>query len=91
MKAVLFDFFGTLVNYSDSRTEQGYLLTHSLLSKAGINLSYDTFLQEWSYSHARYDRYTVETGIEYNMGMYQRISWRSTPRNISLPIYHATS
>ena len=68
MKAVLFDFFGTLVNYSDSRTEQGYLLTHSLLSKAGINLSYDAFLLEWSHSHARYDRYTVETGIEYNMG-----------------------
>lgn len=67
MKAVLFDFFGTLVNYSDSRTEQGYTRTHSLLSKAGINLSYETFLEEWSHSHARYDRYSTETGLEYNM------------------------
>jgi putative hydrolase of the HAD superfamily len=67
MKAVLFDFFGTLVNYSDSRTEQGYIQTHNLLSKAGIHLSYEHFLKEWSHSHERYDRYSVETGLEYNM------------------------
>lgn len=67
MKAILFDFFGTLVNYSDSRTAQGYARTHTLLSEAGINLTYDTFLHEWSYSHERYDRYTVETGLEYKL------------------------
>ena len=63
MKGVLFDLFGTLVNYSTSRTEQGYHKTHHLLRRAGVNLPYETFLMEWSSSHAHWDRYT-RTGLK---------------------------
>ena len=45
---VLFDFFGTLVDYSASRTEQGYERSHALLRAAGSSLDYGGFLALWS-------------------------------------------
>jgi putative hydrolase of the HAD superfamily len=45
---VLFDFFGTLVAYSPSRTEQGYPRSHALLRAAECRLDYDAFLALWS-------------------------------------------
>jgi len=38
---VLFDFFGTLVEYSPSRTDQGYDRSFSLLRDAGLRLGYE--------------------------------------------------
>ncbi len=45
---VLFDFFGTLVHYSASRTEQGYHRTLAVLHETGVDLSYQGFLDTWS-------------------------------------------
>jgi putative hydrolase of the HAD superfamily len=45
---VLFDFFGTLVHYSPSVTEQGYPRSHALLCTAGMRLGYASFLALWS-------------------------------------------
>ena len=44
---ILFDFFGTLVEYSPSRVEQGYHATHALLLNEGIDISYAAFLKTW--------------------------------------------
>ena len=50
-KAILFDFFGTLVEYSTSRTEQGYHNTYALLQTQlhphQIELPYEDFLLQW--------------------------------------------
>lgn len=45
---VFFDFFGTLVGYSPSRTEQGYERSFDLLRQAGAELDYEGFLSLWS-------------------------------------------
>ena len=47
IKGILFDFFGTLVEYSASRVEQGYYATHKLLRTNGIDISYTAFLDSW--------------------------------------------
>ncbi len=39
MTVVFFDFFGTLVDYSPSRTEQGYHRTHASLDELGVDLA----------------------------------------------------
>ncbi|MBE1490446.1 HAD family hydrolase [Plantactinospora soyae] len=53
---VLFDFFGTLVDYSASRTEQGYQRSHELLRWYGGRLDYPDFLLEWSRVCTDFDR-----------------------------------
>jgi putative hydrolase of the HAD superfamily len=45
---VLFDFFGTLVRYSDSLVEQGFQGSYEVLVSAGASLDYENFLEQWS-------------------------------------------
>lgn len=42
---LLFDFFGTLVDYNPSNTEQDFSSSHQLLKDAGSSISYDDFLE----------------------------------------------
>jgi hypothetical protein len=41
---LLFDFFGTLVRYSASRSSQGYPRTDALLRRLGMSMPYDDWL-----------------------------------------------
>jgi len=61
---VLFDFFGTLVEYSASRTQQGYEQSHLLLSRAGSDLNYEGFLTRWSAHCDEFERKAQPRGIE---------------------------
>jgi len=65
--AILFDFFGTLVEYSPSRVEQGYHATHALLLNEGVDISYAAFLDAWAASFEALDRWSQSTGLEYSM------------------------
>ena len=47
---VLFDVFGALVTYSESRTEQGFSRSHELLRTAGVDVPYSRFLEAWARS-----------------------------------------
>ena len=67
MKAVLFDFFGTLVNYSNSRVAQGYQATHSFLGEIGLDIDYGEFLQRWVNAHEECDSEREVSGREYRM------------------------
>src|SRR5688572_12140109 len=59
---IFFDFFGTLVDYSPSMTEQGYHRSHSYLTALGITVDYDVFLSLWSdVSH----ELLTETGVDH--------------------------
>lgn len=64
---LLFDFFGTLVDYSDSRTEQGYPASHHLLIRAGAELDYAGFLKLWSTVAEEFDRAADQSTREFSM------------------------
>ena len=64
---VLFDFFGTLVDYSPSRTEQGYERSFDLLQAAGSKLDYEAFLSLWSEVSGEFDRVAERTHREFSM------------------------
>jgi len=65
--AILFDFFGTLVEYSPSRVEQGYHATHALLLNEGVDISYAAFLENWGAVSEALDRWSRSTELEYSM------------------------
>ena len=44
---LLFDFFRTLVAYSESRVEQGFQQSHEVLRQNGAHIDYATFLERW--------------------------------------------
>lgn len=65
--AVLFDFFGTLVDYSPSRTEQGYQRSTAVLRSLGCRLGHDEWLSRWSACSERLDAASVVSGVEFSM------------------------
>ncbi len=83
--AILFDFFGTLVEYSPSRVEQGYYATHELLLKEGVDISYAAFLENWVAVSEALDHRSQSTGLEYSMEQVaQHFLERVSPRPRSL-------
>lgn len=64
---VLFDFFGTLVDYSPSRTEQGFAKSHTLLGQMGADLTYEQFLASWTATAADFDRHSDQDDSEFSM------------------------
>jgi putative hydrolase of the HAD superfamily len=68
VRTVLLDFFGTLVDYSPSRTEQGYLGTDALLRDAGLELPYEAWLAEWVAVSEELDAWSATELREYSMG-----------------------
>ncbi|MFC5835803.1 HAD family hydrolase [Nonomuraea insulae] len=64
---ILFDFFGTLVDYSPSRTEQGYDSTYALLRELGAALTYEEFLDAWARVSAGFDRLSDLDDHEFSM------------------------
>jgi putative hydrolase of the HAD superfamily len=64
---LIFDFFGTLVAYSPSRTSQGYCASHRFYTANGGQLDYPTFLECWVAGSAELDASTSENHNEYSM------------------------
>jgi putative hydrolase of the HAD superfamily len=64
---VLLDFFGTLVNYSPSRTGQGYHDSHDLIRAMGADISYAGFLQAWTAESASFDARSASDDSEFSM------------------------
>jgi putative hydrolase of the HAD superfamily len=67
VKNILFDFFGTLVEYSDSRTEQGYGRSHAVLLLYGSTMGYQEFLERWSAKFREFDLQAEAEHDEYSM------------------------
>jgi putative hydrolase of the HAD superfamily len=67
IRGVLFDFFGTLVEYSPSRRSQGYETTHGILKAQKIEMSYTSFLDQWVAAAEELDRWPAEQHREYAM------------------------
>jgi putative hydrolase of the HAD superfamily len=64
---ILIDFFGTLVDYSASRTEQGYADTYELVRELGATVDYDGFLAAWAGTCAEFDRLSDRDDREFSM------------------------
>ena len=67
MGVLVFDFFGTLVDYDPSRTAQGYGRTHALLAEIGVEIGYVDFLMQWDTVSARFDAASDEDDHEFSM------------------------
>jgi putative hydrolase of the HAD superfamily len=65
---ILFDFFGTLVDYSASMTEQGYHQTHRLLVSLGVCIDYSEFVESWSAEARAFDERSAIDESEFSMG-----------------------
>ena len=79
---ILFDFFGTIVSHSESRTEQGFARSHSLLKELGSDLTYAEFLELWVQTSESYDRAAERAGSEFSMlelcsGFLERVTGRT--------------
>lgn len=64
---VFFDFFGTLVEYSASRIEQGYERSFGLVQEAGASLDYAQFLSIWSEVSGQFDAAAEQSRREFSM------------------------
>jgi len=64
---VLFDFFGTLVAYSDSRVEQGFQQSHEVLLQNGATLDYAAFLERWDATFEEFETRALQSLDEYSM------------------------
>lgn len=64
---VLFDFFGTLVAYSESRVEQGFQRSHEVLLHRGARIEYPTFLEDWSRTFDEFEARAQQSLDEYSM------------------------
>jgi putative hydrolase of the HAD superfamily len=63
MTVLLFDFFGTLVDYSPSRTAQGFRRSHALVP----HLPYEEFLDAVDATFAAFDRRSDLDDSEFSM------------------------
>ena len=64
---VLFDFFGTLVHYNPSRSEQGYPRSHEQFRSMGGTSDYLAFITQWDHVFARFDRRSDRDDSEFSM------------------------
>lgn len=64
---IFFDFFGTLVSYTDSRTEQGYPETYTILQEAGATVSYAGFLDVWERIFGGFETQAAQSLDEFSM------------------------
>ncbi len=64
---LLFDFFGTLVAYSESRVEQGYPRSHALLRRSGAAVDYAEFLARFDGTFGDFERAALQSLDEFSM------------------------
>jgi putative hydrolase of the HAD superfamily len=64
---ILFDFFGTLVDYSASLTGQDFHESHTLLRGLGADLPYDEFLAACTTVYEEFGRASDEDDHEFSM------------------------
>jgi putative hydrolase of the HAD superfamily len=66
-EAVLFDFFGTLVEYQPDRVRLEYPKSHRLLSSWGHSLTHQTFVTQWDLASADLELRAAASFEEFTM------------------------
>ena len=67
VRCVLFDLFGTLVQYDASRINQAYPTTFSFIRQLGVTLEYEQFLTETDRVFAQLDAWSLDHEQEFSM------------------------
>lgn len=67
LTTICFDFFGTLVKYSPSDKSQGYPDSDAVLRSAGLNGTYDAWLQQWDATYADFHERSHKDLAEFSM------------------------
>jgi len=60
---ILFDLFGTLVTYSDSRVDQNYSQSHKVLTENGATIAYQIFMNQWD---SLFDEFEQQSALSLN-------------------------
>jgi putative hydrolase of the HAD superfamily len=80
-RAILLDFFGTLVRYSPNGVAGGYARTHALLRELGAALDYEAFLREWLATSQELERWSAREQREFSMrDVADRFCARAAPQ-----------
>ena len=75
---LLFDFFGTLVAYSESRVEQGFQESYALLREAGAQTTYAGFLDRWEATFQEFESLAQHDLHEFSMDAVCEVFLQST-------------
>jgi len=67
VRGVLFDFFGTLVDYTHGRTDQNFESTHRLLTDHGVDVSLDTMVTSMDEIYIELEAWSKEQLREFSM------------------------
>ena len=65
---LLFDFFGTLVDYQSDRNELRYPRSFEYFQQFDVAASYEQFVSCWSAAFEPLERVAHQTGVEFQMG-----------------------
>ncbi len=84
MKAVLFDFFGTLVEYQPDRARLGAPETHRLARSCGFEGDHDTFVTVWDTASSQLEQTASATLREFSMTDAARAFGEATDLNLTL-------
>lgn len=72
-KALLFDFFGTLVDYKDRTGSMRYDGSYRALCRAGFTDDYETYIAKWEQAYSLLTTQSVTTLREFHMGEAVRL------------------
>lgn len=67
IEIVLFDVFGTLIEYQPDRRELGAPATHDVARGCGVDMSYDEFVAAWDAASRSLEEHTAASCEEFSM------------------------
>ena len=67
MTDIIFDFFGTLVNYSHGITDKTFANSHAYLQAQGFSITYQAFLDGWDAAFEVLEQQAQVDYHEYHM------------------------
>lgn len=65
VRAILFDFFGTLVDYSEGTDGLSFAASHSVLCESGATVDEPTFLAAWATAFQRLESEAAASHVEF--------------------------
>ena len=64
---ILFDFFGTIVDYSHSRQVQDYSASHQFMEAAGASIDYEQYVRSWDEAFCNLEDESQKTLVEFSL------------------------
>ena len=80
---IIFDFFGTLVDYSHSRRVQNYTMSHRFLEANGASVSYEQYVVSWDEAFCALENESQKTLIEFSL---DDVVDRFSKKNADIPM-----